>query len=181
MGLPIHVCTTLSLQFAKRCAIRKTQRWIRSGHVSSGWVCLQHVFRGTCHAVIRACPSAAYFRTFAPEPRPSLCRGGGGGTLGSCGLWAGVVLCTGAVRGGGFHSTLPRKRAPAFPGPGCGALSRAVHVNARHCTPERRTPGGLQVPGPREQDSESEVPGGSAACGRGRKAQAARGARPRRG
>ena len=28
MGMPIHVCTTLSLQLAKRSAIRKTQSWI---------------------------------------------------------------------------------------------------------------------------------------------------------
>ena len=89
-------------------------------HVSRGWVCLQHVFRGTCRAVIRACPSAAYFRTFAPEPRPSLCRGGGGGgaTLGSCGLWAGVVLCTGAVRGGGgIPQHFAKETSPCIPSP----------------------------------------------------------------
>ena len=28
MGMPIHVCTVLSLKLAKRNAIRKTQCWI---------------------------------------------------------------------------------------------------------------------------------------------------------
>ena len=38
MGMPIHVCIHLSFQIAKRSAIRKTQRRIRSGHAVWGLV-----------------------------------------------------------------------------------------------------------------------------------------------
>ena len=38
MRMPIHVCIHLSLQIAKRSAIRKTQCRIRSGHAVSGLV-----------------------------------------------------------------------------------------------------------------------------------------------
>ena len=36
MGMPIHVCITLSLQIAKCSAIRKGQRRIQSGHAVWG-------------------------------------------------------------------------------------------------------------------------------------------------
>ena len=36
MGMPIHVCTTLSLQMEKRSAIGKNQRRILSGHAVWG-------------------------------------------------------------------------------------------------------------------------------------------------
>ena len=53
MGMPIHVCVHVSLQIAKRSAIRKTQRRIRS----------EHALRGLVEPAVR--------------PDPSLVRGGG--------------------------------------------------------------------------------------------------------